>query len=1692
MNLQKKLHKLRAVSLIFGGLLTLVNYSFAQFELTQQPGDVYKEYYITTVGENYRVTDPDATHADAEKYKDNPEIVFYLDDLEDVLRIEVVLDVWGGHVGTTEKEIRFNEQDWIEIPEITTTPTEGQCYMQQVNYILDVPLGHLQEGKNTVQGNSGGQSCHNFGWGQWGFYGAVVRIYYDAASKPYTTGYIDSHSSGDSFMDHPTISLTVDGEVEEIEILAKYEGYDADGDGIYFDWIRNYHRQNKNQDMGINGHVGTITTDPYSIVWNTEWVPDQVAEGISLMARIKSADGYFYVTDVVDELTLVRADHSVTMHKPQDVPRRFWVRDGDIQSTSVEIDADVFTRATDALFLVATWGGVDGTSAVNDVDLPVYGNDYFYSFDTLGVALATLVEGENTITFQSNSLGHGMEILWPGPAFMIKGAAPEEAPVIAEQPGNTSAFAGEPATFSVVAQGTGTISYQWQKNGVDIDGATASSYSIPHVAADEEGDIYNVVVSNAFGSTISNDAILTLSYVVLDLPFSESLEDISGQGNDGVASGAEVYTSDLFGTDAAAFYMGSTDPVVVPHAESLSVENVTLSAWIWVDSYQEDQRIISKEFDGGPFSSYSMLLGDTDNDRLQFRIAIDNKRHILSSESQIPLNQWVHVASTFDGAFMKVYIDGALDASLEVAGAIRANANPVYIGGSQFYDRLFDGKIDEAKVYKGALGEDKLALLAYNHLTLNTLPAVASDLNAETDDATLAQVEITWVDNADNAYGYLLERQKNDEGFLLHGTTSADVTTYLDDDLEDGNTYQYRVVAFSTMGEADPSDVLTLSVNDPADMQAPAIEGVSIAVGLDTAAIAWTTSEPAFGAISYGLDTSYGTTEQGGLTKHHRLVLRNLKPSTTYHYQVESVDGSTNASSLDGFSFETKAFETIYSDDFNADELDTEIWTFEDPLGGGEVTFTGSEIGISIPEGTEHSLWTNGNNTARITQDVGDIDFEIEVKLVSELEEGQFFGFLVEQTESQFLRLDMAVNKGKHRFFAAFIDDNRNTIFINESINYDPAAFDYIWLRAKRNEDQWTFSYSYDGETWEIAGAFTQVIEATSAGIFVGNRGEDPAHNALFDYFINVDAPVAGAVFSAISGDFDDPEIWFDNEVPAPGSDIVIRNGTTVTLTKDETVGTLTLQEGSTLALGGFKLTVNTTIDTVGVGSGLNAAGGTVEYAALEGEVCVEGLQYHHLVLSGGGVKTMCGSMLVTGDLDLTENVTFSGDSDFQITLQGDWTSASTVSFLPEQSTVLFGGATSQFITPGAGSQSFYNLIFDNAAGFVAEGDITIENQLTLQNGVVDLDPEDGDRSDDPTLTINPALAISLGTDGASYIEGIMQTSAAFSGDYLFPLGDGDYYRPITLSPVSASAFDRVVLVKGTPPGDMLSDLSGLTIGDDATVTGVLSTLYWDVNRSEGTGNVGVNVQLQKGTDDIVGDDLGQLILTRYTGTEWEAFLEPNNGTLLDGSAAHVAGVTTGFSIVGAAVLSSSITLPVELLQFSVQKTGASVELLWSTSSEINNDFFSIEKSIDGEVFSPIGVVDGKGNTSTTTNYSFLDREPSIGYNFYRLSQTDFDGTTEYLDVQFVQYDGGAVATGSVVYPNPVLSNEVFIQADLRFGMLLVNATLYNALGQKVFTAVLEENQEHLQVPTALENGVYFLHLSNLNHQETMRIVLSR
>ncbi|GMU96052.1 reprolysin-like metallopeptidase [Ignavibacterium album] len=172
--------------------------------------------------------------------------------------------------------------------------------------------------------------------------------------------------------------------------------------------------------------------------------------------------------------------------------------------------------------------------------------------------------------------------------------------------------------------------------------------------------------------------------------------------------------------------------------------------------------------------------------------------------------------------------------------------------------------------------------------------------------------------------------------------------------------------------------------------------------------------------------------------------------------------------------------------------------------------------------------------------------------------------------------------------------------------------------------------------------------------------------------------------------------------------------------------------------------------------------------------------------------------------------------------------------------------------------------------------------------------------------------------------------------------------------------------------------------------------------------------------------------------------------------------------------------IPVELASFTATSIDEGVLLNWITATEINNAGFTIERGIDSENFSEIGFVGGKGTTTEPTVYSYLDNSAKQGTYYYRLKQTDYDGTFKYLDMVNVSVNLPTKFALGQNYPNPFNPSTVISwQSPVSSYQTL---KIYDILGNEVATLVDEYREAgsyYVEFDASdLPSGIYYYKLT--------------
>lgn len=505
----------------------------------------------------------------------------------------------------------------------------------------------------------------------------------------------------------------------------------------------------------------------------------------------------------------------------------------------------------------------------------------------------------------------------------------------------------------------------------------------------------------------------------------------------------------------------------------------------------------------------------------------------------------------------------------------------------------------------------------------------------------------------------------------------------------------------------------------------------------------------------------------------------------------------------------------------------------------------------------------------------------------------------------------------------------------------------------------------------------------------------------------------------------------------------------------------------------------------------VDSRNGTVEYNSTSAQSIYKfNYNYGGLILSGGSTKTLSDNTSVNNNLSISSSTLDVTANNYSLTVGGNWVNSSGT-FTARSGTVTLNGSGSQAITSNA--NDFYNLTINNTGSGISLNDnVTVTNNCTLTDGVVSTGSN--------TFTLESTSASSLsGYSNGSFINGnLRRYIASNTSTYAFPVGNG----------TSTTNYFRADVVNSNMVGVSYIDASfgSLTNHSDGDMSVDDSWIYYNSVHTSGMWTIEPSSQPSGGQYDIrlyIANvsglsDNSFAPLKRPAGGDGSNWTAP--GTLSgDGGEGRMASENyavrfglTSFSEFGVGTgTPTGLGLPIELLEFTGKKSGSSVVLEWITESEINNDFYTLERSLDGNTFTSIATINGAGNSLEKHNYQYYDNDPADGINYYRLKQTDFDGTFTYSDVVSVEFTNPENNFFARIYPNPVNpGNAVRINFSNSFKGVS-NIQIYSAgSGKLVYNQKLSNENYKFDIPQNLSAGLYFVKINTEDWEYSQKLVV--
>jgi hypothetical protein len=477
-----------------------------------------------------------------------------------------------------------------------------------------------------------------------------------------------------------------------------------------------------------------------------------------------------------------------------------------------------------------------------------------------------------------------------------------------------------------------------------------------------------------------------------------------------------------------------------------------------------------------------------------------------------------------------------------------------------------------------------------------------------------------------------------------------------------------------------------------------------------------------------------------------------------------------------------------------------------------------------------------------------------------------------------------------------------------------------------------------------------------------------------------------------------------------------------------------------------------------------------------------------------------------------TGSITASATS--SITLLGNWTNNTTNKGFatPDGGGVVLAGNAQSI--GGSAATAFYNLtLAGNGVKTLAVNSTTVGGQATF-TGILAIGTSTLDLNSNRLDVTNSAIgAITSGAAGyilsetnvavnPSIMRWYMRTT---TGAHVYPFGVAGSKIPFTfnITVAMAGASDYIdVSTRATAANDNLpwagasnfAAVSNMYSPNLPSANGSIPDVidrWWDVTNSSAV-TASLTFSYRGTENTLTGPNVAPAAVGAqyWDGAHWM----PNNATY--GSSAGVSGATIGSVTTPAVnkfcpwILSSVLNpLPIELLNFDVSCVNNKAKLEWCTASELNNHHFTIEYSIDGVNFEPIGTIAGSGTTEFKHCYSFIANSTIGDIGYYRLVQTDINGNSKTFNVVSLEacdnLSGNTVLTNNGTKEVGVLVNSL---SDAT-----IDLYVYNSLGQILEIKSLEIKKGYNTLRVNLNNvsnALYYISAYKGNVLQTSKKII--
>ncbi|MEM9326010.1 MAG: DUF2341 domain-containing protein, partial [Bacteroidota bacterium] len=1157
---------------------------------------------------------------------------------------------------------------------------------------------------------------------------------------------------------------------------------------------------------------------------------------------------------------------------------------------------------------------------------------------------------------------------------------------------------------------------------------------------------------------------------------------LAGNDTDAIGTGSpsSVNTATATGIIGEAFDFVESSSAYVNTAftyGSTVTSNMSVSAWVNVDNTTSDHTLLGT-FDftsGSPNESEGFLLWMDNGADPGFAFAITSQ---VSDELPVTVGttnaisglvgNWHHVVGTWDGTNLRIYVNGSEVDAGTMSDAYKVSTEPMAIGAQGDFGRRMDGLIDEARFLNSTLDANWI-LTEYNNQRIGStfMTLGAQEWNCGISPTGTVTASVTAVQSGETTdlqltnyqLGTTLQWQSSSDGTVFSDIGGETAASLVGSTVNQDTHYRVRLNDGTCDAYSD-----TVLVNVTYDF----VEGYSYRMGVTVPAA--------------------NVSGSGDLTDFPLLV-------DITNDDIRSVSNGGHVQNDNGYELK---FATLDGTDltYESEEYDPvtgrlRAWVNIPTLSGSTNTafylYYGNCSAIADPSSS--ATWNSDFAGVYHMDDGGD---QSDSKGVYNLTNDGTTSAAGQIGNSR----DFEANDDDHLDFANDIDIVRNAPAISISLWMRPESVNGNFMLAALSTD--------DGTSTTTSRVSLEFGNGTALGrVRYGGRAGD---GEAFRLTQQPSATITSTgnwhhVVGVLDYANDEIRIYIDGSLASS-----------------------TASANFTATSSSNTHSTNGAVGAEDNGGGTRHFDGRIdELRILTAELTVEWIQTEY-----------------NNQLNPTSFITLDGEeSEFQWTgangtawsNTGNWSScelpsASTPIRIPDVSNgndpVISGDVVMQSlsvdtdatISLGNGEVTLHGSIENSGVINAGTGTVVLSgsenqtisgNEITFNNLTINKS-DDGEVVVFDNMSVEGTLALTSGyinlangnltMKGGSFSGGSDESFVLTTGSsclrqnvnntaVLFPLGAalGSYTPAILDNSGVADTFCISVIGNVFEEGESGSEFA----------EGVVARTWLIDEEDSGNSNVALTLQwlnsVQK--NGFVPDDAQ---ITHYNSGlgNWETM---TSGSLVELGGGRYSMTATGIMDFSPFSVGSTITtLPIDLIFFDAERAGDEVVVKWATASEIDNDFFTIERGSDGKTFDPIATVSGQGNSNERVDYSHNDNRPDPGFNYYRLKQTDFDGSYTYSNVVLVQ-DGIARTPELSIYPNANDGLDFYWSLNGMVPNSQVILTLHDVQGNLLGKQVIQSDANGVYLGQGFEQvklgaGLYLLKATNNGKEIIHRLIV--